>query len=134
MPSDQKNWDKPMVSKIFTDLPRLNLIDKARLLAVSKKESGDWLNAVPSPNLGTLLDPETLRVAVSLRLVVKIYRCHRCRCGELADEFGYHGLKCRKSTGRYSHHSALNDLIKRALSTAENPSLLEPMDIANDND
>jgi len=91
-----------MTSTIFSNLRRDNLVDQARLLAVSLKESGDWLNAVPSPNLGTLLDPESLRIAVSLRLGKQIYRSHLCRCGEISDEFGHHGLKCRKSAGKFS--------------------------------
>lgn len=68
MPSDQKKfWDAPVVTKIFSDLPRRNLFDKARLLAVSERECGDWLSVVLSSNLGTFLDPETLRIAIPLR-------------------------------------------------------------------
>lgn len=40
----------------------------ARLRAVSQPESGLWLHALPSPQLGTLLDNDSLRVAVALRL------------------------------------------------------------------
>lgn len=135
IPSDlshQKCWDIPIATNEFNLLERNDLVDKARLIAVSEKESGDWLRAVPSPNLGTLLDPESLRIAVALRLGTKVYRAHTCRCGQQADEFGRHGLKCKKSAGRFPRHSAMNDLIKRALKTAEVPSLLEPVDISRD--
>lgn len=71
--SHQKSWDIPMAMEDFSGLKRLNSTDQARLLAVLEKESGDWLHAVPSPNLGTLLDPESLRIAVSLRLATKVY-------------------------------------------------------------
>lgn len=104
--SHQKSWDIPIATIEFSKLKRHDIIDQVRLIAVSEKESGDWLRAVPSPNLGTLLDPESLRIAVSLRLVTRFYRAHTCRCGQLADadEFGRHGRKCKKSAGRFSRH------------------------------
>ena len=40
--------------------------------------------------------------------------------------YGVHGLSCRRSAGRHSRHSAVNDLIKRALTAAEIPARLEP--------
>ncbi|CAH2210300.1 jg26928 [Pararge aegeria aegeria] len=42
--------------------------DRARLLALSAKESGYWLHALPSANLGTMLDHTTLSVVIGLRL------------------------------------------------------------------
>jgi hypothetical protein len=44
-----------------------NLRDKARLLATQQKESGAWLNCLPSSSLGTLLDDSSFRIAVALR-------------------------------------------------------------------
>jgi hypothetical protein len=44
-----------------------NLRDKARLLAAQQKESGAWLNCLPSSSLGTLLDYSYFRIAVALR-------------------------------------------------------------------
>ena len=46
------------------------------------------------------------------------------------DQFGTHGLSCRKSAGRHSRHNALNDIIKRSLATAEIPSRLEPTSLS----
>ena len=43
-----------------------------------------------------------------------------------------HGLACRKSAGRHTRHNAVNDLIKRALASAEIPSLLEPKSLSRD--
>lgn len=45
-------------------------------------------------------------------------------------EFVRHCLKCRKSVGRFSRNTALNDLIKRPLQIAEVPPLLEPVDMS----
>jgi hypothetical protein len=44
-----------------------NLRDKARLLAAQQKESGAWLNCLPSSSLGTFLDDSYFRIAVALR-------------------------------------------------------------------
>lgn len=125
-------WDLPIITSIFNSIPRNDDISKARLLSVSRKESGDWLNAVPSPQLGTLLDPESLRISVALRLGIKIYYNHVCVCGKKSDEFGHHALACAKSAGRSSRHHAINDLIKRALLSADIPSILEPLGIDRD--
>lgn len=38
-----------------------NPSDRARILAVSEPESGQWLHALPSRNIGTILDP-SLRI------------------------------------------------------------------------
>lgn len=72
----------------------------------------------------TLLDPESLRIAVSLRLGTKIYRSHQCCYGTLANEYVQHGLKCLTDG-----FSVGNDLSKRALLSNEIPSMLKPVDI-----
>lgn len=43
------------------------------------------------------------------------------------DSWEHHGISCRCSAGRFPHHAALNDIIKRSLQTAGLPSLLEPV-------
>lgn len=43
-------------------------MDLVRLKAVSQAEAGAWLHTLPSPHMGTLLDCDSLRVAVALRL------------------------------------------------------------------
>ncbi|CAG9824540.1 unnamed protein product [Phaedon cochleariae] len=47
---------------------------------------------------------------------------HTCRCEAIITEKGIHGLSCKLSSGRSFRHSTVNDLIERALSTAESPS------------
>ena len=61
-----------------------------------------------------------------MRLGCRICASHTCVCGETVDENGLHGLACKKSAGRFSRHSALNDTIKRTLSSIAIPSVLEP--------
>ena len=43
------------------------------------------------------------------------------------DVRGLHGLSCKMSAGRWSRHGAANELIKKALSSANIPSVLEPV-------
>ena len=42
------------------------------------------------------------------------------------DTFGTHPLSCRLSAGRIPRHFALNDVVRRSLSAAGTPSMLEP--------
>jgi hypothetical protein len=102
-----------------------NFRDKARLLANQQKESGGWLNWLPSSSLGTLLGDSSFRIAVALRTGQPVCERHTCICGGPADIFGHHRLSCRKSTRRHSRHGNINDIIKRALVSAEIPSILE---------
>ena len=47
-------------------------------------------------------------------------------CGKNVTEYGWYGLFCLKSAGRFSRHSNLNALIKQNLSSIHIPSVLEP--------
>ena len=105
----------------------LNTANRARLLAVSRHESGAWLHALPLSNLGLHLDEDYVRIAVGLRLSTPLCAPHHCqRCGQSVDPLGRHGLSCRRSKGRHPRHAALNDVIRRALSSVNIPSRLEP--------
>lgn len=57
-PHLQRQWDEPICKKMQQDLIdfTLSLSDKARLIVSGTRESGFWLQALPSVNLGTLLD------------------------------------------------------------------------------
>jgi len=126
--SKQRAWDKPCVSVDVLSLTS-NLSDRrsqARLLAVSAAHSGDWLHALPISSCGLRLDDEAVRVAVGLRLGAKLCQPHVCPCGSDVDPEGTHGLACRRSAGRTARHHVLNDLVWRALSRADVPSVKEP--------
>lgn len=129
VPDSQKKLDVLVCQNSFIELlsGAQEPLHKARLLAAHEKESGAWLNTLPSAPLGTLLDNSSFRIAVSLRIGQPVCEPHNCNsCGESVDILGYHGLSCRKSTGRWSRHAAINDILKRALTSAEIPSVLEP--------
>jgi hypothetical protein len=123
----QKNWDHPNMKSIFNDLINMSEPgDKARLLASCQKESSKWLHVIPSIHLGLLLDNNSARIAVALRLGSEICENHVCVCGVEVDKRGRHGLSCKRSSGRLSRHSAINHIISKALSTAGFPNIMEP--------
>ena len=88
------------------------------------KETGAWLNCIPCPSTDTMLDNNSLRIGVALR--IGLFAQHRCRCGATVDPHGLHPLSCRFSAGRIPRHAALNDVVCRALRSAGLPSELEP--------
>jgi hypothetical protein len=129
MKCKQAAWESPIFSKISSELlaSSKSEICTARILANRVKESGAWLNALPSRNLGTLLDNDSFRIAIGLRMGSKLCFSHKCKCGLQVDEFGLHGLKCKKSSGRLSRHNHVNELIKRALVSGSIPCVREPL-------
>jgi len=135
-PTAQKFWDTPLVivqeAKVLSAAP--DQASKARLIAAAAPHSGAFLNVRPCGSLGTRLDNSSLRIAVALRLGAPVCLPHICVCGAAVDNTGTHGLSCRKSSGRMSRHSAVNDLIKRALQSAEIPSRLEPRSLMRQDD
>ena len=127
-PKKQKSWDSVRSRKAANSL-KLEC-DQHRLAcfsAAAQPHSGAWLSAIPSPAIGTLMDDECVRYAVALRTGARVCEQHRCRCGAVIDEFGLHPLACSKSAGRFPRHSALNDILKRALDAAGFHSILEPV-------
>jgi len=130
----QKVWDSPLVKvKLESVLSAAQTqAGLARLLAAGAPHAGDFLNAVPCSAVGTRLDDTSLRIAVALRLGATMCAPHTCVCGQHVDSSGIHGLACRKSAGRHLRHNTANDLIKRALTSANVPTLLEPSSLSRD--
>src|SRR6218665_2548808 len=81
---------------------------------------------MPVEACGLVLDNEAVRIAVGLRLGLSLCRPHRCQCGEMVGEDGYHGFVCRMLQGRSLRHHVVNDILWRALTKAEIPSMREP--------
>ncbi|GAU89484.1 hypothetical protein RvY_02031 [Ramazzottius varieornatus] len=113
-------WDTPIVERQFRVLLEQSTpTEKARLHAVSSKESGAWLDALPVSVLG-------------LRIGAKLCEPHACRCGVQVDGLGRHGLACKNSAGRHSRHDALNDIIHRALTSCQVYNIREPNGLLRD--
>jgi hypothetical protein len=100
---------------------------KARLLAAQAVHAGDWLHVPPITSCGLRLDDEVIRISVGLCLGATLCAPHQCPCGSPVDATGTHGLACKRSAGRHSRHSLLNDTIHRALTRAGIPAVKEPV-------
>jgi hypothetical protein len=133
----QRDWDQPILDQLTASVlanarsPK----DKARILASHRKESGGWLQTLPSPNLGTLLDDIQVSISAKVRLGLPICHPHICfRCKDPADSSGLHGLSCPQAApvGRNARHQMLNDILRRACATANIPAILEPDGICRD--
>ncbi len=124
----QRIWDSACIQTVKEAL--LNNVqgptDRARLLASQAAHSADWLHALPISAIGLRLPDEAVRVAVGMRLGVKLCEEHQCPCGAHVDTSGTHGLSCRKSAGRHQRHSLINDIIWRAMIRAKIQAVKEP--------
>ncbi|XP_063540351.1 uncharacterized protein LOC134749358 [Cydia strobilella] len=91
-PALQRLWDDTLCERSYAQLlaQAARVEDAARLKAVRQPESRACLQALPSPHLGTLLDNDTLRVGVALRLGSKVCEPHRCICGVMVEANGHH--------------------------------------------
>ena len=124
----QRAWDSPRIDGLRkTLLDNADQFSRARLLASAQSESGSWISAIPIPSLGTQLSPDELRIAIALKTGLKICENHVCKCGRNVDEYGFHLLSCHFNEGRHPRHSAINDIICRALKSSGTPSVLEPV-------
>eukprot|EP00731_Ephydatia_muelleri_P014469 Em0008g189a len=120
-----KHTKNDQMSELLATAP--DPLSKARLLSASKKESGSWLHTLPVTSLGLRMDDNTIRIAIGLRLGTPLCIPHLCyHCGANVDTLGTHGLSCRFSAGCHFRHAMLNDILHRALSSANVPSRLEP--------
>ena len=100
-------------------------------MAALAEGSGDWLESLPIASIGLKLDDSSVRIAVGLRLGTPLVHPHQCCCGIIVPSDGHHGLSCRKSTGRQSCHSQINDTIHRAFICAGVLASREPVGLCN---
>jgi len=104
----------------------------ARLLASSTKESSKWLQVVPSSQLGLLLDNNTARIAVGLRLGSQLCEEYECVCGKMVKKDGLHGLSCNSNGATIPRHDDVNNVFSHAFSSAAFPNILQPPGISRD--
>lgn len=132
--ANQKVWSRPLqvIAAEAVLSAAQTQASRARLIAAAAPSSGAFLQAIPMSSVGTRLDNTSMRIAVSLRLGAPLCTPHDCICGAAVDSSGVHGLSCRKSAGRGARHTAINSIVKAALTSAEIPSRLEPRGLARD--
>ncbi|XP_055336340.1 uncharacterized protein LOC129586883 [Paramacrobiotus metropolitanus] len=132
----QRAWDTPYCSAEQATLlyEATDATNKARLLATSTPESGVWTHALPSSSIGNLLDDESFRIAVAIRLGAPASSKHQCNCGAEVNADGLHGLSCKFSAGRRARHDCINDILRRALVSAGIPARTEPRGMHHEND
>jgi len=131
----QQKWDVQFCDTIMKRLLEEDTSDltRTRLTHVSQQESGPFLTAIPSPNVGTLLNNEQLRASVGLRLGIPLYEEHLCACGMTVDTKGLHKLSCNQyALQRVARHNELNDVLSRALRQAGITNKVEPQGLCSD--
>ncbi|XP_055339110.1 uncharacterized protein LOC129588765 [Paramacrobiotus metropolitanus] len=133
--NSQRAWDTPycMAEQATLLHEAVDPTTKARLLASATPESGYWTHALPSSSIGNLLDDESFRIAVAIRLGAPASSDHRCRCGSDVTADGHHGLSCKFSAGRRPRHDCINDILRRALGSAGIPARTEPRGMHHEN-
>jgi hypothetical protein len=131
-PHKQKSWDCETSKKKFDEmLNEASEFSKTRLQAVSEKYASVWINALPSKNIGTFLNCEEIRVAMSLRFGLKLFTDHRCKCGETCDGYGKHSFLCKKNNGRHIRHNSVNEHLHRTLTSVNLTNVREPSSLLN---
>lgn len=82
-------------------------------------------------NSGSVLNKSfkhhTFPICVGLRLGCDICREYTCKCEATVEPKELHPLSCLSSSGRYYRYSEVNNILKRALVTADIPCQLEPV-------
>ncbi|XP_063538102.1 uncharacterized protein LOC134747408 [Cydia strobilella] len=127
----QRSWDDVLCRQTYEQLLEgASGVEQARLKAVAAPESGAWLHALPSSHLGTLLDNDSLRIGAALRLGCNVCEPHLCVCGVMVEANGHHGLSCVRCAGRFPRHHAINDIVRRAMVSANLPCVLEPQGLS----
>ena len=108
--SKQSFWDRPGIEKNRESIESAltTTVQRASFNAARSRHSGDWLTALPITSCGLKLGDEALRVAVGIRLTLKLCVPHQCRCETRVDSFGRYSLVCKRAPGRTVRHHHLS--------------------------
>ena len=115
--------------------PRQRIPRQSAFAGYHDQRSGWLVTGLPTANLGTLLNNDTLRISVAKRLGAVVCVRHPCRCGKaMVEPDGRHGFSCIESAGRHTRHTAVNDLLARGLISADVPTKLKPPGLLRDDE
>jgi len=126
----QRSWTQPIFDRQWNILRDSDPASIPRLLGCRAPGAGDWLNALPSGPLGLRMDNEQFATAIALRLGAPVCVSHTCVCGAEVERSAQHPLVCSKMKSRHARHRLGNDVIFRALKSAEVPATLEPLGLS----
>jgi hypothetical protein len=134
-PTKQRSWDEALMKLKLNRLldNETDLYHQKRLQLLQNKNAGDWLQAVPSRNIGTFLNDQEIRTVLCLRLGLPYAEEHTCKCGAITDSMGKHCFSCKKNPGRTIRHNTVNKLISLNLQSMGIPNTLEPSNLFNSN-
>lgn len=108
---------------------------RARLILVSRRGAGEWLNVVPADHFGTLMTSTEFIVALQRWIGQPVSPDgHVCPvCGaQTCDTLGNHALQCTDGGSKTLRHHAIRDIFfKAAKSTGLRPEL-EPTNLCAD--
>lgn len=100
--------------------------DRARLLALTAKNTGHWLYGscyTVAPRLW--LDAQHFFIAARIRLGLPIgeeHKCNLCRHAHVSDAYGVHSLSCLGDGGKTRMHAAvLDEIVKLAQAADASP-------------
>ena len=131
--SKQKSWMEPIHRHTkMRLLQRTRDTELTRYKGVSCTGSGDWLNALPSSNVGLEMSDDCFRISTCLRLGATVVTECFCICGATNDKFGNHALACPNMRSRHTRHQTSNKALQEALKSAGVPSTLDPRGILRD--
>jgi hypothetical protein len=130
-PTRQRSWDEELsrvkVNQILNN--ETDMYSQKRLQSLQNKNASDWLNAVPSKNMGTFLNDQEIQTALCLRLGLSYSEEHPCKCGLVTDRMGKHCFSCKKNSGKILRHNMVNSLISKNLQAMGMPNSLEPSNL-----
>jgi hypothetical protein len=113
-------------------LEKANQRNRARLRAVSQKNAGSWLLAMPIETLGLRIRPEEMRCLLLRHLGLPLSgsprSCPRCHTQEL-DVYGDHAISCATGGDRIHRHDALRDRLHGFISAAGLTATVEERNI-----
>lgn len=78
--SSQRQWDDINISRIISSMDHQSDKHTALFKASLEPESGLWMSVLPSKNVGTLLDDNTFRISMALRLGAEMCHEYTCTC------------------------------------------------------
>lgn len=121
---------RPRLDRLFSSASSSE--ERAAMLSAQTILACKWLETLPIPQMGTLVNDTTFKTSICLRLSIPPCREHMCtRCKAMVAASGTHGLRCQRCVGRVPRHSALNEEVRRALCSAHTPARREPIGLFN---